>query len=81
VPEAASGVYAVADAGTVTLVHDGDRIDLTDVQPNGDWQTGSIEGDEDEADVEFQRGEEDLDFEADVDDDGRLEIQVCDDED
>ncbi|SDF24164.1 hypothetical protein SAMN05660662_1505 [Blastococcus aurantiacus] len=77
VAEAPDGVYVVADAGEVILRLEDSGITL-DVRSTDGWST-SVDSDEDEADVEFTRGDETIDFEADVEA-GRLVIQVCDED-
>ncbi|TFV52508.1 hypothetical protein E4P43_05815 [Blastococcus sp. TF02A-35] len=64
----------------MTLTRQGNAITLVQARSDEGWSV-STSSDEDEADVEFRRGEEDVDFEADLEDDGRLELEVCDDED
>ena len=74
VPESADGRYVVADAGEVTLrlVDGGLQVDVS--SSNG-WNT-SVDSDDDEADIEFSQGDDELDLEADVEA-GRLVIQIC----
>ncbi|MCA0144438.1 hypothetical protein [Blastococcus sp. LR1] len=66
--------------GTVTLTRQGNGIALGEARPEEGWSVDTS-GDEDEADVEFRRGREDVDVETDLEDDGRLGIEVCDDDD
>jgi hypothetical protein len=78
VAESPDGVYQVVDAGTVTLRLQDGGLSL-DVRTTGGWSVSSNSSGGD-ADVEFRRGDEEIDFEADVEG-GRLVLQVCDDDD
>lgn len=74
VPESADGRYVVADAGEITLRLENGGLQVNVSSSNG-WGT-SVNSGNDEVDVEFRRGDEELDFEADLEN-GRLVIQIC----
>lgn len=76
VPESSDGRYVVADAGEITLRLGTGALQL-EVSSSGGWST-SVDSDDDEADVEFRRGDDELDFRADLEN-GRLVLQICDD--
>lgn len=80
VAESPDGVYTLAGIGTVTvrLAESGSGLSV-DVESTGGWGT-TVDSDDDEADIEFARDGEEVDFEVDVEG-GRLVIQVCDDDD
>ena len=77
--EAADGLYRF-EAGEVDMTRDGDRLVLGDVRPAEGW-THRID-DQDDADIEidFRRDGREIDFEAELDD-GRLDIEICADQD
>jgi hypothetical protein len=80
-PEAPDGLYQVADVGTVTVTVDGDRLVLGTVTPAEGWEAEEVEEERDEIEVEFRApGEDEIDFEAELDD-GRLQVKVCNDDD
>ena len=65
-PDATSGavIFAVADAGFVTLeVRDG-ALQLLAVEPAAGWSVAEIEEEEGEIEVEFRRGGEEVEFAA-----------------
>ncbi|MGY1751664.1 hypothetical protein [Blastococcus sp. SYSU D01042] len=78
VAESADGRYVVADVGEIELRMEGGSVRLN-VSSTGGWGT-RVNSDDDGAEVEFRRGEEELDFEADLEG-GRVVLQVCDDDD
>ncbi|MCZ2858160.1 hypothetical protein [Blastococcus sp. VKM Ac-2987] len=80
-PESADGGYAVADAGTVTVTRNGDRLVLGQVAPAAGWETESVEEEDREIEVEFRGDGIELDFEAEIEDGGRLDVEVCHDDD
>ena len=79
-PETTDGLYTVADAGTVVVTRDGDRLVLGAVSPAAGWTSTVTDNDDSEIEVEFRMGADELDFQADLDD-GRYEIEVCSDDD
>lgn len=79
-PEAPDGRYTIADAGTVTVTRDGDRLVLGEVSPAPGWTAEEIDVEDDEIEVEFRGDGIELDFEAEIDD-GRLDVDVCHDDD
>lgn len=79
-PEAPDGRYTVADAGTVTVDRDGDRLVLAAANPAEGWTADEVDRDDDEVEVEFRGDGVELDFEAEIDD-GRLDVEVCSDDD
>ncbi len=74
VAESADGRYVVADAGEIVLRMENGGLSLNVSSSNG-WGTSVTSGG-DEADVEFRRGEEELEFEADLEN-GRLVLKIC----
>lgn len=74
VAESADGRYVVADAGEVLLRAEDGGLSVTVSTSNG-WGTSVNSGD-DGADVEFRRGEDELELEADLEN-GRLVIRIC----
>jgi hypothetical protein len=70
--------YVVVDAGEITLRMADGNLQLNVSSSNG-WST-SVHSENSEADVEFRQGDDDLDFEAEIED-GRLVLQICDDDD
>jgi hypothetical protein len=79
-PEAADGVYRVADAGTVTVVRDGGRLVLADVEPATGWAAAVDHADGREVEVELRRGGEALDLEVELED-GLVAVELCSDDD
>ncbi len=75
VPESADGRYLVADAGEITLRMEDGTLRLNVSSSNG-WST-SVHSENSKADVEFRRGDDELDFEAELEG-GRLVLQICD---
>ncbi|SDF28180.1 hypothetical protein SAMN05660485_02972 [Blastococcus fimeti] len=78
VAESADGRYVVADAGEITLRMEDGNLQLNVSSSNG-WST-SVHSENSEADVEFRQGDDELDFEAEIED-GRLVLRICDDDD
>jgi hypothetical protein len=78
VAESADGRYVVADAGEITLRMEDGTLRLNVSSSNG-WST-SVHSENSEADVEFRQGDDELDFEAELEG-GRLVLQICDDDD
>ncbi len=78
VAESADGRYVVVDAGEITLRMEEGMLRLNVSSSNG-WST-SVHSENSEAEVEFRQGDDELDFEAEIED-GRLVLQICDDDD
>lgn len=78
VAESADGRYVVADAGEITLRMEDGTLRLNVSSANG-WGT-SVRSENSEADVEFRRGADELDFEAELEG-GRLVLRICADDD
>lgn len=76
VAESADGRYVVADAGEVFLDAQDGGLSVNVSTSNG-WGT-SVNTDDGGADVEFRRGEDELEFEAELEN-GVLVIRICDD--
>jgi hypothetical protein len=74
VAESADGRYVVADAGEVLLRAEHGGLALNVSTSNG-WGT-SVHSGNGEAEVEFRRGEDELDFTAHFEG-GRLVLQIC----
>lgn len=78
VAESPDGRYVVADAGEITLRMEDGALRLNVSSSNG-WST-SVHSENSEADVEFRQGDDELDFEAELEG-GRLVLRICDDDD
>jgi hypothetical protein len=74
VAESPDGVYEIADAGRITLRMESGSLQLQVSSSNG-WGT-SVHSGNGEAEVEFRRGEDELDFTAHFEG-GRLVLQIC----
>jgi hypothetical protein len=72
--------YTVADAGTAVVGREGDRLVLGQVSPAAGWTHEVTDQEADEVEVEFRRGGEEVDLEVEIDD-GRVEAEVCVDDD
>lgn len=79
-PLAGDGVYAVADAGTVTMIREGDEVTLDDVRALEGWEAETVADSDREVEVEFRGEDTEIDFEAEFDE-GRLIIEICADDD
>lgn len=75
-PEAADGRYTVGDAGTAVVRRDGDRLVVDEVVPSSGWTHRVTEHGDDEIEIDFRRGGEELELEVEIDD-GRVEVDVC----
>ncbi|TKJ20923.1 hypothetical protein [Blastococcus sp. CCUG 61487] len=64
----------------MTVTREGERLVLGEVVPAEGWTAVEIDRDDDEVEVEFRGDGIELDFEAEIDD-GRLEVEVCNDDD
>ncbi|OLT43992.1 hypothetical protein BJF85_20855 [Saccharomonospora sp. CUA-673] len=80
VPPQPSGEYQVYEAGTAQVVREGNRLVLRGVQPSEGWRQSVDSRDRDEVEIEFRKGREQLDLEVELDD-GRVEVQICNDDD
>jgi hypothetical protein len=81
VPEAADGSYTVYEAGTAVVTRDGDRLVLGEVSAAEGWTSRVDDQEDDEVEIDFRdTAGEVLDLEVEIDD-GRLEIQICADDD
>lgn len=77
--ETSDGVYPVSDAGEVELVVEGGAVRLAEARPAAGWTaTDDLEDDDEEVEVDFRRDGREVEFEAELDD-GRLEVEVCED--
>jgi hypothetical protein len=77
--------YTVADAGTAVAGREGDRLVLGQVSPAPGWthevtDQEVTDQEDDEVEIEFRRGGEEVDLEVEIDD-GRVEAEVCVDDD
>ncbi len=74
-----TGVYDLGDAGSVSLTWKGGQLTLNSTDPAVGWaaRLDSDEDDVDEIEVEFTRGDRLVELEAEIEDDGRLELKVC----
>lgn len=78
--EADDGIYAVGEAGELTMTRTDTELTVDEVRPADGWSHTEDEHDDpDEVEVTFTSGEgREIEFEAEIDD-GQLEIDVCDD--
>ncbi|WP_040337260.1 hypothetical protein [Candidatus Blastococcus massiliensis] len=76
VAESPDGRYVIPDVGEIELRLEGPGELTLNVRSSGEWST-SVDSDDDEAEIEFTRGDEEIDFEADVEG-GRLVLRICD---
>jgi hypothetical protein len=77
VPSGSVSTHDAADAGTVTVEVDGLRVVVVAADPADGW-SAEIETDEPhEAEVNFRRGGERVDFRAEIED-GRLKVRIRD---
>jgi hypothetical protein len=79
-PEAPDGFYRVFEAGSAVVTREGDRLVLGAIAPAEGWEARVDDQDDDEIEIEFFRGDEELDLEVEIDD-GRVEVEVCADAD
>lgn len=83
-PEAADGVYTVYEAGTATVTATDGRLTLVDVQAGDGWTSRVDDEEGEKVQVDFRPDGQDtqdvLDLEVEVDD-GRVQVQVCNDDD
>lgn len=75
------GRYTVYDAGQAVVQQDGQRLVLGEVEPADGWTSSVDSRDRDEVEIEFRSDSgEDLDLEVELDD-GRLQAEICQDDD
>ncbi|HSK61081.1 MAG TPA: hypothetical protein VK935_18720 [Actinomycetospora sp.] len=79
-PEAQDGVYRVGEAGTATVVREGNRLVLVEHRAADGWVSRVDDLERDEVEIDFRRGGEVLDLEVELDD-GRVEVEICADDD
>lgn len=75
-PEADDGRYAVGDVGTVEVRRDGDRLTLGEVTTAAGWTHTVVDEAAREIEITFRRGEDEVEFEAELEDNG-VEVDVC----
>jgi hypothetical protein len=68
-------VFEVEEAGTVRLRADGGRLEIVSVDPSSGWDYRITEEERDEVEIDFTRGNEKIEFEAELED-GRIETRV-----
>lgn len=79
VPESTDGVYDLGDAGEIEIAVDGDTVRLVEARPAAGWTaTDDTEDDDDEVEVSFRGDGREIELEVELDD-GRLEVEICDD--
>jgi hypothetical protein len=71
----------VADAGTVVVIRDGHRLVLGEIAPAEGWEAVVDDEEPREIEVELHRDGEELDLEIEIEDGGRLDVEVCADDD
>ena len=77
---APDGRYQVFDAGSAEVTFADGRLTLVSVTPAEGWTYEVDDQEPDEVEIEFRRGGEELDLELEIDD-GRLEVDICNDDD
>lgn len=81
VAEAGDGRYLVYEAGSAVVTREGDRLVLGEVQAAEGWTARVDDEEADEVEIDFRRdGTDVLDLEVEIDD-GRVEVQICADDD
>lgn len=75
-----SEVYEVGPAGEVEISVEGDSLTLVEARPNEGWSIDEIEEEDDEIEVDFVRGNEEWEFEAELEN-GQVEIEIDSDTD
>ena len=77
----ANGRYTVYEAGTAVVRRTGPRLVVGKVTPARGWQSRVDDRDSDEVEIEFRKvPRNELDLEVELDD-GRVEVQICADDD
>lgn len=72
-----TGTIDMGGAGSVRLSRSGDRLSVSRVRPDDGWRAQvDRDDDRDEVDVEFRRGDREVELAAEIDD-GRLSVDVC----
>lgn len=69
-----AGTFELGDAGSVTVAIDGDRLLLEDLTVADGWQVVTDSRDDDEIEIDLERGDQRWDLEIELDD-GRLEVE------
>lgn len=78
--DAGGGTFQVRDAGTVTISVDGSEVALVEARPSAGWtSTIDLDDDADKVEVDFIGNGRVLELEAEIDD-GRLDVEVCEDD-
>ncbi|MDQ2636877.1 MAG: hypothetical protein M3Y83_08390, partial [Actinomycetota bacterium] len=80
VDPAPDGRYQVFDAGSAVVTFADGRLTLQSVTPADGWTHRVDDQEPEEVEIAFRRGAEELDLEVEVDD-GRLEVEICNDDD
>jgi hypothetical protein len=81
IPVPADGVYTVYEAGTAVVTFENGSLVLGDVTAADGWTARVDDEGADEVEIDFRRGaDEVLDLEVEVDD-GRVEAEICADDD
>ncbi len=75
------GKYTVYEAGTAVVRRGGTRLVVGKVTPAKGWTSRVDDRDDDEVEIEFRKSRNnELDLEVELDD-GRVEVQICADDD
>lgn len=81
IPTADDSRYTVYEAGTAVVTPEGDRLVVGEVAAADGWTARVDDQDDDEVEIDFRRNDEDvLDLEVELDD-GRVEVEICADDD
>lgn len=75
-----SEVYEVGPAGEVEISVESDSLTLVEARPNEGWSIDEIEEEDDEIEVDFVRGNEEWEFEAELEN-GQVDIEIDSDTD
>lgn len=81
IPVPADGVYTMYEAGTAVVTFEGGRLVLGEVTAAEGWTARVDDQEPEEVEIDFRRSADDvLDLEVEVDD-GRVEAEICNDDD
>ncbi|HTO01660.1 MAG TPA: hypothetical protein VL068_13405 [Microthrixaceae bacterium] len=77
--ESADGTYDLGEAGKVRISRDGNTLSLEKLSPAAGWttQVDSDNDDPDEIELSFNKDNRRIEFEAEIEDNGSLEIKTC----
>ena len=76
ISQARGGTYKVGDAGEVQFRSDGGSLTLINVQTNTGWKATKREVSSDDIEIDFRQGKTKAEFGAELDDSGRLSLEI-----